>query len=214
MKALKVWIACAALGVSTSCLGAVQVTWGNPGNAAFLNFGGTGWADALPVGSIVQLIYSSDSIIDPISYYNPFTPTGNDQLWQTSYIGYDYASSDRNPGSFDYGSFSNGDAYTNGYAYMRVFQATNQVTYTNSTILYYAQGPATAVTNISTDQLAAVPPGFPTTVDLAAHMASQSGTIFAPMNLFVEVPEPGTIALAFTAMGFFVFRLFRWKKGE
>jgi len=149
--------------------------------------------DALVVGSIVQLLYSTDDQIDGICNVNPFGNYGNDTVVESSTIGTSPGGQAgtfywQEPGPLDQYNLPD-DSYTAGWCYMRVFQATTTMVIAGQTI-YYAWGP-TASPTIGTGH-PNQPPDTPTPVDALG----QAEGIYYAMDLSVTVvPEPSTLAL-------------------
>lgn len=194
MKKTTVFLALLTVVFVFSSSAMINVYWSSDENASqyvVLDNGTT----PLPVNSIVQLIYSPDGIIGELNFANPLVPTGGDQLLMTynnTVSGY-WVNVMTNFGS------AVGD-FVGGYLYSRIFNV--QAGDTPTVGDYYVDGAIYGATVESP------------TINYA--YAFSSDEIGGPLvvNTIIAVPEPGTIALAFTAMGFFVIRLLRRKKGE
>jgi hypothetical protein len=137
-------------------------------------------------GCIVQLIYSPDTTIDPPSVYNG-RPSGDEVLWQTTYIGTGMEDDDtgRFISSFQFES----SEWLPGYVYVRFFNAP-----TWDQVTYYGQSPVHQLSD-----------SFPW-IDLWD--VTEGGLYLWTEYPFMIIPEPETwlTLLPGLALAAFIFR--------
>lgn len=150
----------------------------------------------LPIGSLVQLIWSTNATADAIDVYDPTTPQGDDILIDsllTSSAGA-FSSGGTYDAVVDQGWGE--DAYVPGYVYLRVFNS-------GTPALNDWYGESSLVGGALTDQDPPVGQS-PDVVDIA------SAALYTLPNQII--PEPTTIGLALTGIGFLLIRRYRKRK--
>ncbi len=201
-----------------------QVYWGSSASLSVLvNYGATSSATAnrLAIGSIVQLIKSSDATIDAINTADPLNPSilgGNDTLVLQSTIGV-HTIYPNTAGRFYYGTVD-GSVTTvpfalTDYLYMRVFQATGATPMTPGTTIYYAQGSAYLqdVLGVHPSDSTIVPPPVPPTVSIWAPPGTTSSTFFALNKSVTIIPEPAAAGIGLAGVALLAWRRRRMAQG-
>ncbi len=157
----------------------------------------------LPSNSIVQLIWTSDTVLDALNPANPLTPTGNDTLLAT-------AGSDSvaffNFGVSQYGSVGDPEGYVGGYVGVRIFDVDMSATPTVGD--YYLDGIIN--TNLWGGPILdgdLIPPPIATPAVLGA-----SGGVTPFVVNQQIIPEPATLMFAFAGAGLIAYRRLKAKK--
>ena len=183
-------------------------------------------ADRLPVGSLVQLIRSTDAQMDPLTSIDlnaadPFAPAGDDVVVLETTIGTKYNNlpvAASMAGRFYYGPVVSTNASLqiefapSDYLYMRVFQFVPGTDTLNVGMqVYYAEGTANYGTGdpIHPADSSTYPPPIAPVIDISP--ADGSGVVNAfPLNQSLTViPEPATVSIGLVGLGLLVGRRFR-----
>ena len=181
---------------SVSALATISIEWGTMGTI-YMNDGTT----ALPVGSIVQLIWSPDATISNPNAYDALIPDSTEVLLKQTTLSSDGAFYDATTTyvELDY-SIGDTNGFVGGYVYTRVFDYLgSNGSPTNDTWF----GNDASPTLISGSQHS-VPAANPAWIDIT------NGDSFT-LNDQVVVPEPTTMAIMGIGLLTLVSRRFRRK---
>lgn len=133
---LKRFLFCVSLLLGGSALADVGVNWEQDSNLVHHVYK-SDQTTPLPVGSVIQLIWTPVASINPINPMDPLVPSGAGEVVLTNSV------ANAAPGTILYMGLQFADTYTNGYVYTRVFDALSQSAVRLTT--YYAQGGLSAL---------------------------------------------------------------------